>query len=560
MNTKFKLTIAFALALVFGDRAFAQEWEHSHEYAYSDDERIMYYDAVELSDGSFAVNTSFSYKSGMGDFYVPHPALKLLSADGEELAYNQFFKPAYWCSSNAPFTFENKDGELYALMAYSPDHDPTYFNYFKNYDNPPTEAIIGLYKLGDSLRIEESFETTFAIDTFEKHDDYWNYLPNGYSGNILIFSAFEDEETIVGGYTKTVSRDPQNPRGNDSIFFFKMNFKGEFLQRKGYELITHGGNAAFLWRRSHIIKSDSGYLYYVQGNSILSDFPNTGQRQGSMYYLDDEMNILKSSPFWHFDHSQNPINTFYSITVKRSRHNTTYLACLSESEKEDLRFYEYDDSEMTSPVTILHNATRATGNYDRPAVTAVDLCDDNAVFFAYTLNVGWLENLDSWMMIECLDNEFDTISTMYYDLGDGIDIHSQAMSVMACKDGGVMLVFWSKNLNNTNQQWTTVTKFPAEAFVGIDEAHDNGLKVAIAYPNPGKDVLNIRTGLQNARIEIHDLSGKLIHNQEITDNITSINAEGWPSGTYIWKVYTSNNAGPSTGSGTLAETGKWVKE
>ena len=58
-----------------------------------------------------------------------------------------------------------------------------------------------------------------------------------------------------------------------------------------------------------------------------------------------------------------------------------------------------------------------------------------------------------------------------------------------------------------------VTKFPAEAFVGIDEARDNGLKVAIAYPNPGKDVLNIRTGLQNARGEIY-VTGKLVCNQE----------------------------------------------
>ena len=451
-----KNVVALAIVSIMGTMAFGQEWEHSHEFAYSDDKRIMYYDATELSDGSFAVNTTFSYKSGMGDFYVPHPALKLLSADGEELAYNQFFKPAYWCSSNAPFTFENKEGELFALMAYSPDHDPSYFNYFKNYDNPPTEAIIGLYRLGDSLTIEESFETTFAIDTFEKHDDYWNLSPNGYSGKILIFSAFEDGETIVGGYTKTVSRDPQNPRGNDSIFFFKMDFEGNFVQRKGYELVSHGGNAGYLWRRCHMTKSDSGYLYYIQGNSLLTAFPNTGQRQGSMYYLDDEMNILKTSPFWHFDHTQNPANLFYNISVKRSRHNTTYLSCcLNDVYDEELRFYEYDDSNMAQPVTILHNATRTTGNRDMPArVTGVDLYDDNAVYFGYTLNAGlvWDLDSDSWMMIESLDNEFDTISTVYYDLGDGIDIHSQVMSVTACKDGGVLLVFWSKNLSNTNQQ------------------------------------------------------------------------------------------------------------
>ena len=87
--------------------------------------------------------------------------------------------------------------------------------------------------------------------------------------------------------------------------------------------------------------------------------------------------------------------------------------------------------------------------------------------------------------------------------------------------------------------------------MGIDEAHDNGLKVAVAYPNPGKDVLNIRTGLQNAHVEIYDLTGKLVCNQEITENIASINAESWPSGVYVWKVIVE---------GKEAEVGKWIKE
>ena len=72
-------------------------------------------------------------------------------------------------------------------------------------------------------------------------------------------------------------------------------------------------------------------------------------------------------------------------------------------------------------------------------------------------------------------------------------------------------------------------------------------------------MLNIRTGLKDARVEVYDMNGRLVHDQEITDNVTSINTESWPSGAYVWKVYTSDG-GPSTGSGTLVETGKWVKE
>jgi hypothetical protein len=86
--------------------------------------------------------------------------------------------------------------------------------------------------------------------------------------------------------------------------------------------------------------------------------------------------------------------------------------------------------------------------------------------------------------------------------------------------------------------------------VGIDEAHDNGLKVAIAYPNPGKNVLNIRTALQNACVEVYDINGRIIHSQALTENVTAIDAVDWAEGVYVWKVMAD---------GKEVESGKWVK-
>jgi hypothetical protein len=71
------------------------------------------------------------------------------------------------------------------------------------------------------------------------------------------------------------------------------------------------------------------------------------------------------------------------------------------------------------------------------------------------------------------------------------------------------------------------------------------------FPLPGTDRLNIRTALQNACVEIYDLTGKLVCKKEITENVTSINAESWPSGVYVWKVIVE---------GKEAEVGKWIKE
>ena len=117
---------------------------------------------------------------------------------------------------------------------------------------------------------------------------------------------------------------------------------------------------------------------------------------------------------------------------------------------------------------------------------------------------------------------------------------------------GKDIVFCLDNISlNPVMGWDAVFKLPKESFDNIEEAHDKGFVVAVAYPNPGKDMLNIRTALQNAHVEIYDFSGRLIHNQQISDNITPITTTSWPSGTYIWKVIAN---------GKEAESGKWIKQ
>ena len=551
-NSKFYALLA--LLMIFGAKAFGQEWEYADEFSYSDNECMVNFDATELSDGTIAVSSVHYYKSGEGDFYSYHSAARKLTANGELLAEKSHFRESYF-SPNIPYLIENPNGGLYMLVTYSPDHDYTYFNYFKNYDNPPDKAMRGLYKLDENLDIEACYEHDFVIDTFEKHDSQWNWLPNQYSGQIYVFSAFEDEGSIVGGYIKTISHGNENQEWHDSIFFFRMNFEGEFENLTGYEMTTRGGAVSYIYRRNHIVKDDSGYLFYIQGRSCLTNYSPNVNRQGCVFKLDENLNIQDVREFRHVDYGQMPENTFYNITVKRSKHNTTYLATSSKSKSdpsndEDCRLYEYDDSGTS--VSVANHIVRGTDQWDMPAMLkGVDVADDNTVFFAYTLNIGFMNDMDSWMMIERLDANFDTISTVYYDLGGYDNIHSEAYGITATNDGGVLLAFSSVNLNNTNQHWTTVTKFPAEAFDGIDEAHDSGLKVAIAYPNPGKDVLNIRTGLKDAWVEVYDMSGRMVYGQEIMEDVTSINAEGWPSGAYIWKVISDNKE---------AESGKWIKE
>ena len=64
--------------------------------------------------------------------------------------------------------------------------------------------------------------------------------------------------------------------------------------------------------------------------------------------------------------------------------------------------------------------------------------------------------------------------------------------------------------------------------------------------------MNIRTALRNATLCVYDMQGRKIHEQEITDDITSVDASKWSSGTYIWKLTIDNEQ-------LTVEEGKWIK-
>lgn len=325
-----------------------QEWEHSIEYSDNDTSCFNQYDAVELSNGNIAVGAALFFKSGAGDFYSAQPAVVMLSSNGEELARKDFFKPGFCTTSTTPFLFENQ-GALYALMTYNPDHDSTYFNHFMNNENPPTDAILGLYKLDDDLSIIESCEHTIPIDTFENRGDAaWDLWPNELSGNLFLFSAIIDEGNIVGAYFKTVSHDYFNPRGNDTLFLFRMNFDGEIIEQKGYDWGVSGANHQNNERRAHIVSTESGYIYYF-GNL----FGGTAH-QGVAYYYDKNFNYLKKRFLKHPGEPNQ--NSFTNISVKRSCHNTTYLVASTEVKNSNtdrnIRLYELDDYQSASTMSL----------------------------------------------------------------------------------------------------------------------------------------------------------------------------------------------------------------
>ena len=82
---------------------------------------------------------------------------------------------------------------------------------------------------------------------------------------------------------------------------------------------------------------------------------------------------------------------------------------------------------------------------------------------------------------------------------------------------------------------------------GVEEAEKICTEV---FPVPGTDRMNVRTTYENATLQVFDILGHKMLELPLTDELTAVNTERWPSGMYFWKVNSNDEA----------ECGKWVKK
>lgn len=555
--------ILITLAMFCQSTILAQQWEFVVEL--SDNTSPSIQGTVLLDNEDIAAPFAFVNPDANPELGSGQPGILLLSADGEELARKTYVKPAFW--AYPPRLLWNEEGEMYMMLEYSPDHDTTSANYFLNFDNPPDYSILGLYKLDDNFDIVESHEHQIPIDTFMCPETDWPASNSMYCGSICVFTTLVDENTIVGGYMKKPTADFDHPRGHDSVFFFRMGFDGTMIDRKGYDMdygiYGVGGFIDFGYLNmssTHIFKTDDGFVFFTSFPYPI-DF-GTKDRYGDpghAYFLDNEFNLIELKLF-----NQRPgleYQGYLYPTFVASRHNSMYLSTSFHKNggygRTGCALYEYDlGSSKTSELPILRYIERTSGRYDYTASRRGACVDaDNSIYFAYSLRNG-----EGGMTIEHLHPDFDTIATLQYDLRpNGQVCGHYVKTINVDSNGDVLLTFFSQNLGENGRKWSTITKFSDKTFVGVGESHGGDTKKHVAYPNPGKDVLNISTELKNAYVEVYDANGKPVHCQIMTESVASISAKNWLPGTYCWKVYAATSSS-STCSGTLVECGKWVKE
>lgn len=119
-----------------------------------------------------------------------------------------------------------------------------------------------------------------------------------------------------------------------------------------------------------------------------------------------------------------------------------------------------------------------------------------------------------------------TVQTPYLQPNTGYSMHVRCL----CEDNKV----------KQKSGWSSVD-FTTTDVLGISNTTTEVLQIE-AYPNPVKDVLNIKaTGLKgSADVQISDVKGRVLNTLTITATQTTVNVSSYPSGVYILQ-YTDND-------------------
>ncbi len=183
----------------------------------------------------------------------------------------------------------------------------------------------------------------------------------------------------------------------------------------------------------------------------------------------------------------------------------------------------------------------------------VDFISIDDIFFAGNININPIQvpiqEDFSWIMLAKLDSNLNVKWERYY----GGDAFYLVYDIKATTDGGCVMACIRYDHAIQDQEYDIyILKVDDNGLVtSIDDQSHIKFSDVILYPNPGNDVLYVRTGLPDARIEMYDINGNFILSREIKNHFESVSTLSLPSVSYIYRIYRNTD---------LIQNGIWIKK
>ncbi len=198
------------------------------------------------------------------------------------------------------------------------------------------------------------------------------------------------------------------------------------------------------------------------------------------------------------------------------------------------------------PDSILYPGLNVNSAFINNEIFITGLYKSNLSEFPY-------QTTPSYIQITRIDTNMNIIDHHFY----GGDAVYYPFKIMATSDGGAIVT--GLRYDHTNPSIKRLHPFALKVnneglvVAGIEDEFNPISHSAIVFPNPGKDVLNLTSGIQlnNGVFTLFDMQGRPVIAQKINSTEMQIDASNLASGTYVWQIILNNK---------IVEKGKWVKK
>ncbi len=358
-------------------------------------------------------------------------------------------------------------------------------------------------------------------------------LPTVEDISILRIKPFKmsDNNYILTGTTHTI----ENGYDNYEAFFYKVSEEGDSINSNFLNTVS------LLFTGHSIIekKNNTGYYALVHGYLSPGQVFNLNYDLEMVSYIEIPDKIGNSGEIkWFNDTSY--ILTGIDMYDKKSWEQDFAVIIL-----DTLHNIIYNKDFGSEPDTI---------DWPAPFNSLIYEEDDEFVYLAGVSNFSkihpWGVN-GSYIHFIKTDRQLEPVFENFYK-GDA---YYAVLYFNQLNDGGFIFLTTRYDYETQNEERDIyILKVDADGNLPASikdpkiKAHE-----LILYPNPGSNILNIRTAVQRigGEFTMYDILGKLVFQQSIIESITTINTEHLPSGAYIYNY---------THEGVEIESGKWVKE
>lgn len=222
----------------------------------------------------------------------------------------------------------------------------------------------------------------------------------------------------------------------------------------------------------------------------------------------------------------------------------------SESNEKLLGVYELSDEFVINKHVYL--GTPSDTMWYAGVFNNLDFITPNQLFFGSTKGVKWVEwpNSPSYIQLDCLDEDLNIKYEKYY----GGDAYYIVHNVLATDDGGCVLMStrYAYGNNNIKKRNISILKVDENGLIiSTNENQSIPIKNAIVLPNPGKNYLQLHTGVLPATFKLYDVNGHEVLVEQIHSESTRIITNHLNTGVYIWQLIKD---------GKEVEKGKWIRK